>query len=404
MTAQLFLFEDQPRDAWHPFSETRPVGELLFGSLTLRERAEAAFGVRGARHVAPPRLAGFHEEGASPIARQRELARPAPRIACLARFAPRERIEPPSNGSVIYRLEDPPAPVAVFLGPDQPPPEGLFLGQWPDGLPVRMVKGTLLESPWDLMARTPEVLERDAARAGARGLPGRGTFVLGEEPLHLGEGVSVDPGVVFDLRNGGAILGPGARVQGPARVEGPVFLGAGARLRGGSLRRSAIGPKSRVGGEVSSSVVLSCANKAHEGFLGHSVVGRWANLGAMTTTANLKHSLGAVSAAGPSGRKETGLLKAGALIGDYARLGIGTLLAPGSVVGAGSAVSLPRPPPFVPSFRWIGSGETREQRLDRFLEALAKAMARRDEALDPRTARFLSRAHAHAGAGPPLPE
>ena len=66
--------------------------------------------------------------------------------------------------------------------------------------------------------------------------------------------------------------------------------------------------------------------KGHEGFVGHSYLGRWVNLGAGTTTSNLKNTYGSVALWTPDGVRDTGLQFLGTLFGDHAKTGIGLTL------------------------------------------------------------------------------
>ena len=86
----------------------------------------------------------------------------------------------------------------------------------------------------------------------------------------------VEPGVVFDVRAGAIVIEDGAEVRAGTRLEGPLFVGPGTRVLGGAVRGSVLGPDCRIHGEVAASVFLGQANKSHDGFVGHSVVGRWA--------------------------------------------------------------------------------------------------------------------------------
>ena len=97
-------------------------------------------------------------------------------------------------------------------------------------------------------------------------------------------------------------------------------------MLGGVLEDVSIGPVCKVRGEVESSVFVGFANKAHDGFLGHTVVGCWVNLGAMTANSDLKNTYGPVRARVGGRTTDTGLTKAGSLLGDHVRTGIGTLL------------------------------------------------------------------------------
>src|SRR2546426_3492982 len=106
----------------------------------------------------------------------------------------------------------------------------------------------------------------------------------------------------------------------------------------------------KIRGEVSTCVFLGYANKAHDGFVGHSVIGRWVNLGAGTVTSDLKNTYGPVRLDVNGTALETGLQFLGSLIGDHAKTAIGTLLGTGTVIGAGANVfDAVRPPKYVRS-------------------------------------------------------
>ena len=173
---------------------------------------------------------------------------------------------------------------------------------------------------------------------------------------------------MLDTTNGPVILAADVRVEGPARLAGPLYIGDGSKVLGGVLANSSVGPGCKIRGEVQSSVVFGFVNKAHDGFLGHAVVGRWVNLGAMTTNSDLKNNYGLVRLRIRGRTLATGRIKAGCLLGDHVRTGIGTLLTTGTVVEAASSLlGLRMPPRYVPPFSWDGGEEPEEYDIDRFL-------------------------------------
>jgi len=187
------------------------------------------------------------------------------------------------------------------------------------------------------------------------------------------------------------VLESGAEVRSGTRLEGPVWVGANAHVLGGSVRVTAIGPRCNVRGEVSNCVFLGYANKAHDGFVGHSVIGRWANLGAGTITSNLKNTYGRVRLDVAGTPLETGLQLLGSLIGDHAKTAIGTLLATGTVVGTGASVfDALRPPKYVPPFAWGATGGTRMSR-EGFLNIAERVLPRRDVEVDAELRALLGR-------------
>jgi UDP-N-acetylglucosamine diphosphorylase/glucosamine-1-phosphate N-acetyltransferase len=237
-----------------------------------------------------------------------------------------------------------------------------------------------LRGTYDLLTALEQLLPADCADFLVAPHPGvpEGSLVLGD-PAHLiCLGAAVEPGVVFDLRQGAVVLDQGSEVRSGTRLEGPIYVGPGTKVLGGFLRASVFGPECRVRGEISVSVFLGFANKSHDGFVGHSVIGQWVNLGAGTTTSNLKNTYGPVRLEIDGHRIETGRLNLGSLIGDHAKTAIGTMLATGTVISAGANVFGPATPPkFVPPFAWGCTGSERMSE-DGFLRVAERVMGRRN--------------------------
>ena len=220
-----------------------------------------------------------------------------------------------------------------------------------------------------------------------------GCHIIGDGLISLGHGVVVEPGSVFDVRRGPIRLSDGVVVRSHTRLEGPAFVGPQSTVLGGCISAVSIGPVCKVRGEVESTIILGYANKAHDGFLGHGYIGRWANLGAFTTNSDLKNNYGEVRVGGAHGPRSTGLMKVGCFMGDHVKTGIGTLLNTGTVVGAGSNLFGGRmPPTYVPPFSWGTGGDLVEFRFDKFLEVATRAMERRGMKLGKGMESVLSRA------------
>jgi hypothetical protein len=137
---------------------------------------------------------------------------------------------------------------------------------------------------------------------------------------------------------------------------------------------------------MSNTILIGHANKGHDGFVGHSILGRWVNLGAGTITSNLKNTYGTVQLWTPDGIRETGLQFLGALFGDHAKTGIGLTLTTGTVLGAGANVyGSQMPPKAVPPFAWGEAGNFADYRADKFLDVAERMMARRHVTLGERS-------------------
>lgn len=380
MSYSLFLFDDEVTESWDPFVLTRPVGELIFGAFLLRERSEDYWGCACGGHLSRKDLTGFSEPGSPPVLGSGEIPHGAYRIVHSSRLALFGRPPALPHQSATLYLDGQVVGWSLPPGVPTPAPDAFRRPEPLAGSKRVDVQGSLLSAPWDLMARNADQLRKDIPHFfpgyAADELPG--CHILGDGLLSLGSGVVVEPGSVFEVGNGPIRLSDGVVVCAHTRLEGPAFVGPGSTLLGGSISEVSIGPVCKVRGEVESSIILGYANKAHDGFLGHSYVGRWVNLGAFTTNSDLKNNYGEVRVGGRDGPRETGLMKVGCFLGDHVKTGIGTFLNTGSVVGAGSNIFGGRmPPTFVPPFSWGTGGDLSEFQLDRFLEVASRAMERR---------------------------
>ena len=398
----LVLFDDGRARAWTPFTVSRPAGELLFGCLTLRERAERFWGEACVGHVADPSLAGFAEPGAAPVVEADALdSAPAPeggttRIFFSSRAVPDFASAPPPHEPAVLTIQGQIVGWVLPHGTDSPDENDLLN---PDGsamdLPRVEIPGRVLPNIWDLMSGNGEQVCSDVPLLFPESrftLP-EGVHVSGAERVSLGDHVHLEAGVHLDAIDGPIRLADGAHISAFTRLAGPAYVGPDTHVLGGSLGNVTIGPACRVRGEISSTVLLGYVNKAHDGYLGHAYVGRWVNLGALTTNSDLKNNYGAVRVHTAEGSVDTGLIKVGCFLGDHVKTGIGTLLPTGCVVGLGSNLfGGVMAPPHVPPFSW-GTGERLEEYdIERFLETAAVAMSRREMSLENGSRTLLQRA------------
>ena len=393
--AALVLFDDRKARDWEPFALTRPAGELLFGAMKLVERVERALSLECIGYLTSEHLADFQELGARPVIRPDDLPGDRDLVFWCARAVPtigRQVAEP--DGPTTYVIDGQPVGMLVRAGdrPDAGFLEDLALDDHAGG--VTAVDGRVLEWIWDVLLESPEQVGRDlTADVGAvtATLP-HGAHKLGDHPVMLGRDVSIEPGTVFDAREGPIRIEDGVQVRSFTRLAGPAFVGPRSRILGGSYEQISTGPYSYLRGEVAESVALGYTNKAHDGHIGHAYIGRWVNLGAFTTNSDLKNNYGAVKVWTPNGPQDTGRMKMGSLIGDHVKTGIGLLLTTGIVIGAGANLyGSTMPPKYVQPFSWGEGSNLGEYRLAQFLDTAEKAMARRGVELDERGRRHLER-------------
>ena len=387
MSHALYLLDPDPAPAWAPFAGIRPLCELRAGAHLVRERWETFVGAETTAIFALPHLAGFPEAGVPSVEARRPVVGPA--VIGSSTFAPRGLAAHLPDTSVRLTHEGITVGWAV--------PAGVTWNGPLSNAQATPVKGVLLRGVYDLVAALEQLLGEDVlALLGDSDAVPKGSTVLGDPAWVSLREAAVEPGVVFDTRAGAVVLESGVEVRAGTRLEGPLWAGANARLLGGPIRVSAIGPWSVVRGEMATTVLLGYANKAHDGFVGHSILGRWVNLGAGTITSNLKNTYGSVRLDVGGSALETGHQFLGSLIGDHAKTAIGTLLGTGTVVGAGANVfDGVRAPKYVPPFAWGGGGGAGSERMTRqgFLAVVERVLPRRHVSVDDAMRAYLSRAY-----------
>jgi UDP-N-acetylglucosamine diphosphorylase/glucosamine-1-phosphate N-acetyltransferase len=381
----LYLIEPaDPGAVWAPFAGAAPLSELRAGIWRLRERWERGLGVR-CNGIVAEHVTGHHLVNGPVIAGTERIAGPA--WVADATFAPKL---PMRAVGAAKRLVHGGRTVAWRLDAGQ-----RWEGPFSQGDGV-VIEGRPLVGAFDLITALEQFLFTDTLAAldvTGDAIPA-GTIIFGNADAIALRGAELEPGVVLDVRKGAIVLERGVQVRSGTRIEGPFWAGTGTFLVGGQLRHASIGPHCRVHGEVSTSVFNGYANKSHDGFVGHSVIGEWANLGAGTITSNLKNTYGPIRLDIAGHRIETQRTNLGSLIGDHVKTAIGTLLPTGAVLGAGANLfGAPRAPKYVAPFAW--GGDSAEQiRVVEFVEMAKRIMPRRDVAVDVHVAESLRALHA----------
>jgi UDP-N-acetylglucosamine diphosphorylase/glucosamine-1-phosphate N-acetyltransferase len=207
-------------------------------------------------------------------------------------------------------------------------------------------------------------------------------FIGDESQLFIEEGAVVECSIL-NTKNGPIYIGKGAEVMEGCIIRGGLalcdhaILKMGARIYGATT----IGPHSKVGGEVNNSVVWGNSNKAHDGYLGNSVLGEWCNLGADTNNSNLKNNYDEVKLWDYTKESfvKTGLQFLGLIMGDHSKCAINTMFNTGTVVGVSANVfgaGFPRN--FIPSFTWGGSGGFDTYPLNKACDTVSRVISRKN--------------------------
>lgn len=220
-----------------------------------------------------------------------------------------------------------------------------------------------LQYPWDIIHLNDWAIRQDFAlikgRRRSQAIP-KTNRVTAPANIFIEKGARVQHSVL-NASNGPIYIGKNAEIMEGSMIRGPFAMGEGACVKMGAKIYGAttLGPYSIAGGEVKNSVLFGYSNKAHDGYLGDSVIGEWCNLGAGTSNSNLKNNASDVCVWTPKGQVKAGL-KCGVIMGDHTRTAINTAINTGTVIGVscnvfGSGLT----PKYIPSFSWGSEGVNR---------------------------------------------
>ena len=217
------------------------------------------------------------------------------------------------------------------------------------------IKG--FQYPWHIFELNDWAIRKDfeLITAGRKSQPISSTNkTISPENIFIEEGAKVEFSII-NAAAGPVYIGKNAEVMEGCMIRGPFALCENAVLKMGSKIYGAttIGPNCVAGGEIKNSVIFANSNKAHDGYLGDSVIGEWCNLGAGTTNSNLKNNAGLVKVCNKSREYISVGQKCGLLMGDYSRTAINTTINTGTVVGVCCNIfGEGFPPKLVTNFTW----------------------------------------------------
>jgi UDP-N-acetylglucosamine diphosphorylase / glucose-1-phosphate thymidylyltransferase / UDP-N-acetylgalactosamine diphosphorylase / glucosamine-1-phosphate N-acetyltransferase / galactosamine-1-phosphate N-acetyltransferase len=332
-------FDDKKNERFDPLSLTRCCCHLRAGVFTFHERYCKVF----------DRLVDIVHNAASLLSFADRPTLFIDSTVVIDRSTAREILTASTDSIFIANNEI----IAVFSTDGK-----LDLGKKTDYIKVE-ISAVKIDAIWQIIAQNGELIERDFNEFFGGNIPDKFSndkiALLNPSNIYISPNADIDPFVTLDARNGAIIIDERAHIQsfstiiGPAAICRDSIILPSSRIREGTT----IGPVCRAGGEIEDSVFLSYSNKYHDGFIGHSYIGEWVNLGALTTNSDLKNNYGEIRFATHTGDVSTKMNKLGAFIGDQTKLGIGTLIGGGSNIGAFvnfyGGGTIPR---FVRSFSW----------------------------------------------------
>lgn len=361
-----FILFDDPliRTALLPLTFTRPVGEIRVGILTIREKWENRLNGKAFFKTAPylqekyPYVeAGLWINGAiCPDDKLIDAVRALPQPY----FLVQDELLIASHGM----------PEAFNEKTVIPYPHPL----------------TVIRKPWHIFQQNAAQIKQDfedvrKGRTSAE-ITDSHTVVYNRDNIFLEEGVYLRA-AILNAEPGPIYLGKNSVVQEGAIIRGSFALGEGGHINMGAKIRgdTSIGPFSKVGGEVSNTVVIGNSNKAHDGYLGNSVIGEWCNLGADSNTSNLKNNYDITSMWNheTSTYESTGLQFCGLIMGDHSKCSINTMFNTATMVDVCANIfGEGFPPSHVPSFAWGGAGGFVTYDLEKCLETVERVFKRRN--------------------------
>ena len=242
----------------------------------------------------------------------------------------------------------------------------------------------IISQPWDLIRVLENSLMTQVSTMKSETQLDGDVTIVGSNTVAVEKNASVEVGTVLDVRNGGVYIGPGAYVAA-SRIVGPAYIDAMTQVKQFTvIEASYIGYNCRIGGEIEHSIISDHTNKAHAGFIGHSYVGEWVNLGAMTTTSDLKMTYGNIKMNSSKNKKiDTGQNKIGSFFADMVKTSIGTLIYSGRRIGVSSHL-YGLVAQDVPSFTIYGTSigaRNVELNLESVIETQSKMMKRRNQTM-----------------------
>lgn len=375
-TRNYILFDDLSRDRLLPFTFIRPVAEIRLGILTIREKWEMWL------HSAISALTKDYLQEKYPLV-QGDL-----NVLINGAITPNaelvEEIEALKPGEALVKEA---LLIAVCLDHSE-------LGEFDYTVPPGFAEIQTLSNflritrPWHLFYYNGQELISDyelvTAGKTSISLSSTNNFIRPDR-IFAEEGVKMEY-VTLNASTGPIYLGRNTEIMEGALIRGPFALCEGAIVKMGAkiYGPTTLGPFSKVGGEVTNSILFAYSNKVHEGYMGNSAIGEWCNIGADSNTSNLKNNYTRVKVWDyVTGRAEdTGLQFCGLMMGDYSKCGINTMFNTGTVVGISSNIyGAGFPGNFIPSFSWGGAAGFETYRVDKSFETIEKAMMSRNLSL-----------------------
>lgn len=366
------LFDSSTRQNLLPLTFTRPVADIRFGILTIREKWERYL------NATTSSLTEVY------LTEKFPLVEAVDNLLINGSICPNpnliEEINMLKEGQALVSND---TIIAMHLNQDNLKSLGDTSGDGVENIEAKsdFVK---IENTWDIFSLNDQAIRADfeLITKGRKSQPiSDSNRCINPDQIFIEEGATVEF-AILNANFGPIYIGKDAEIMEGAKVRGPFALCEHAVLKMDAkvYGPTTIGPYSKIGGEVTQSVIFGYSNKAHDGFLGHSVLGEWCNIGADTNTSNLKNTYEEVKlwSYAEDCFVQTGLQFCGTIMGDHVKCGINTMFNTGTVVGVNANVfgaGFQRN--FIPSFSWGGTHGLIDYDLKKALKTAEAVYARR---------------------------
>ena len=397
---EILIFEDEGFTKLLPLVYTRPVYELICGTSTLREKIVSFFprakvSLHCRKYLSPvfknsfPRISLHQDKEEGCLFVNGRVLFEGNLSSFFSKYKDREVALVKGKELAAIKLKGEKLKKVRMILKREPMRLSPVLNKFSQEVArVKLTKeAILIRYLWDLVNLNPYWIEKEAKRRFQLGkclspIP-EGSYLVNKKNIFIDRGVKISPGVVIDADKGPVIIEREAKILPQAAVIGPAFIGAGTILKIGAkiYPGTTLGKVCKIGGEVEESIFHDFTNKQHDGFIGHSYLGSWINLGAGTTNSDLKNNYSSVKVVIEKKLLDSGLTFVGLFMADHSKTAINTLFNTGTVVGVSSNLFdsgfLPK---YIPSFSWGGRGSA-IYKLDKSLQTIRKVMARRKKKL-----------------------
>lgn len=388
----IILFESKVNENFYPFSVLHPMWELRVGAMRIFEKYQSVFDASSISFYSSNSLIldSFLER----FSIENELNQSKKKLVLSSQLLPTTELISQLDDFVIDESKN----YTILL-------DDVIVGYYTDesidglealdSLNSKKYEKVSLDSDtkylnyiWDAISYNESVLLDDASYFRHWPSPkedySKGVHYLEKSQIFIQDSVKIHPNVVIDATDGAVIIDENVKIMAGSTILGPCYIGKNSTIKVGAkiYGNTSIGEVCKVGGEVEGSIIQSYSNKQHDGFLGHSFISEWVNLGADTNTSDLKNTYSEITVLQRDNEVKTGTMFLGLICGDHTKSAINTQFNTGTI--AGVCGILVRPgflPNHIKSYSWGGLQTSPTYKYSKAIEVCEIVMQRRGKQL-----------------------